>query len=193
MEENKNVSNMYQGIICANELSDNAEYQRVLRAVERGELIRLRHGVYASPESVMNTMIDVEKIIPGGVVCLYTAWMHYQLSTMVPPAFCIAVEAKRKVILPDIIPVNLYYWKKENLDFGIIEQEISGYKVRITDIERSVCDAIKYRNKIGLEVCSEVIRSYLKRNDRNLSRLTEYAKKLRVKRTLDNYLAISLE
>lgn len=30
-------------------------------------------------------------------------------------------------------------------------------------MERSVCDAIKYRNKIGLEVCSEVVRNYLKK------------------------------
>lgn len=193
MESDNNEATKYKGIICTKELADNAEYQRVLRASERGELIRIRHGVYASPASVLNTMTDVEKIIPGGVVCLYNAWMHYQLSTMVPPTFCIAVDAKRKVVLPDIIPVNLYYWKKENFEFGITEQEISGYTVRITDIERSVCDAIKYRNKIGVDVCTEVLSSYLKRKDRNLSRLTEYAIKLRVKKTLDNYLAMSLE
>jgi len=26
-------------------------------------------------------------------------------------------------------------------------------------LERSVCDAVKYRNKLGLDVCAEVIRS----------------------------------
>ena len=46
-------------------------------------------------------MIDVERIVPGGIVCLYTAWMHHQLCTTVPPAFCIAIDAKRKVALPD--------------------------------------------------------------------------------------------
>lgn len=193
MEFANNEITKYRGIISTKKMTDNAEYQRILRASERGELIRIRQGVYASPDSVLNTMTDIEKIIPGGVVCLYNAWMYYQLSTMVPPAFCIAVEAKRKVVLPDIIPVNLYYWKKEYFEFGITEQEISGYTVKITDIERSVCDAIKYRNKIGVDVCIEVLRSYLKRKDRNLSRLTEYAIKLRVKKTLDNYLAISLE
>ncbi len=30
-------------------------------------------------------------------------------------------------------------------------------------MERSVCDAVKYRNKIGLDVCAEVIRTYLKK------------------------------
>ena len=71
--------------------------------------------------------------------------------------------------------------------------EISGYHVRITDMERSVCDAVKYRNKIGMEVCSEVIRNYLKKKDRNLSRLSEYAKRLRVANILKNYMEIAIE
>lgn len=43
-----------------------------------------------------------------------------------------------------------------------MDAEISGYHVRITDMERSVCDAVKYRNKLGLDICAEVIRTYLK-------------------------------
>lgn len=52
-----------------------------------------------------------------------------------------------------------------------MDADISGYKVHITDMERSVCDAVKYRNKIGLDVCAEVIRTYLKKPNRNLARL----------------------
>jgi predicted CopG family antitoxin len=65
--------------------------------------------------------------------------------------------------------------------------------VKITDMERSVCDAVKYRNKIGLDVCSEVIRNYLKKPSRNLTRLMEYAKQLRVANVLKNYLEITIE
>lgn len=165
----------------------------MLRAKERGDLIRLRHGVYAAPEVLLNTMIDVERIIPNGVVCLYNAWTYHQLSTTVPPAFCIAIANKRKVVLPHALPIELYYWKKENLEFGIMDADISGYKVHITDMERSVCDAVKYRNKIGLDVCAEVIRTYLKKPNRNLARLQDYAKRLRVFNTLKNYLEIAIE
>lgn len=65
--------------------------------------------------------------------------------------------------------------EKENLEFGVMDVEMSSYTIRMTDMERSVCDAVKYRNKIGLEVCSEVIRNYLKKQNRNLSQLAEYA------------------
>jgi predicted transcriptional regulator of viral defense system len=181
------------GTISTTDIPLMAEYKRLLRAKERGDLIKLRQGIYAVPEALLNTMIDVERIVPKGVVCLYNAWAYHQLSTTVPPAFCIAIANKRKVEIPETLPIELYYWKKENLEFGIMEAEISGFHVRITDLERSVCDAVKYRNKLGLDVCAEVIRSYLRKPNRNLSRLQDYAKRLRVFNTLKNYVEIAIE
>lgn len=181
------------GIITTAEFSKQSDYLKIVRAKERGDLIRVRHGVYAVPDALFNTMIDVERVVPNGIVCLYNAWAYHQLSTVVPPSFCIAIEAKRKIAIPPTLPVELYYWKKENLEFGVMDAEISGYHVRITDMERSVCDAVKYRNKTGMEVCSEVIRNYLKKKNRNLSRLSEYAKRLRVANILKNYIEIAIE
>lgn len=193
MESITEIIESQGGIITTDELSGRAEYKRVLRAVERGDVVRLRQGVYGDPTAMLNTMIDVERIVPGGVVCLYNAWAYYQLSTVVPPAFCIAIEAKRKISIPDTLPVQLYYWKNEYLSIGVRNECVSGFDVRITDMERSVCDAVKYRNKIGLDVCSEVIRNYLRKPTKNLSRLMEYAKKLRVANTLKNYIEIAIE
>lgn len=181
------------GVVNIDDLAGQAEYKRVLRAVERGELVRLRQGVYAEPTALLNTMIDVERIVPGGVVCLYNAWAYHQLSMTVPPVFCVAIEAKRKVSIPATLPIQLYYWKRENLEIGVSTAKVSGHNVKITDLERSVCDAVKYRNKIGLDICSEVIRNYLKRPSKNLSRLMEYAKQLRVANVLKNYLEIAIE
>lgn len=181
------------GIIVTAELSGRAEYERLRRAERRGDVVKVRHGVYAEPTALLNTMIDVERIVPNGIVCLFTAWMHHQLCTTIPPSFCIAIDAKRKLKIPEVLPITIYYWKAENLEFGIEERDISGYRVRITDLERSVCDAVKYRNKIGLDLCSEIIRSYIRKRERNLSRLADYAKKLRIEKVMNSYLEIALE
>ena len=193
MDRITNIVSDKGGFVSKGTLSGRAQYERIRRATKRGDLIKVKRGVYAEPSQMMNTMIDIDLIVPGGVVCLYSAWSYYQLTTTTPPAYCIAIEAKRKVCTPSTIPVQLYYWKNENLDFGITRQTIAGYTVKITDIERSVCDAVKYRNKIGIDVCTEVIRNYLKRSDRNLTRLMDYAGKLRVAKTLSIYLQMGIE
>ena len=181
------------GTISTTDIPHMAEYKRLLRAKERGDLIKLRQGIYAVPEALLNTMIDVERIVPKGVVCLYNAWAYHQLSTTVPPAFCIAIANKRKVEIPETLPIELYYWKKENLEFGIMVVVIDIVIGSINDLERSVCDAVKYRNKLGLDVCAEVIRSYLRKPNRNLTLLQDYAKRLRVYNTLKNYVEIAIE
>jgi len=180
------------GMILTNRLSHRSDYLRTLKAAQDGEIVKIRHGVYARPQILFNTMIDVETIVPNGIVCLYSAWYYYQLSSAIPPSICVAIDSKRKIVLTNNVDITLYYWKKENLEFGITNDKISGYNVLITDIERSVCDAIKYRNKIGIEVCAEIVKNYLRRKDRNISRLMGYAKKLRVAKTLTTYLEIAL-
>lgn len=181
------------GIISTADMTSGAEYKRIHRAAQRGELTKLRSGVYASPEALLDTMLDIERIVPGGIVCLYNAWSYHQLTTTVPSSFCVAIERKRKVVIPSTLPVTIYYWKEENLSLGVTEAVVSGHSIRITNLERSVCDAIKYRNKIGLDICAEIVRTYLRKEERNLSLLKEYAKSLRVWSTLKIYLEIALE
>ncbi|MDO4512127.1 MAG: type IV toxin-antitoxin system AbiEi family antitoxin domain-containing protein [Bacteroidales bacterium] len=187
-----NTAEQQGGFITAREADTRGEYEQLRKAVAEGEMIRVRKGVYALPEALASNMVDVERIVPRGVLCLYSAFLHYDLSTQVPAALCVAIEAKRKVQIPEYPLIDLYYWKKEYLQLGVVKQNITGHSVLITDVERTVCDAVKYRNKIGLDVCGEVINNYLKRENRNISLLNEYAQKLRVKRILSMYLETRL-
>lgn len=176
------------GYIRAKDIDNRAMYDQLLAEVANGNVIRIRNGIYALPEEMAKTMIDVEKIVPGGVVCMYSAWAYYELTTKLPPDICIAIEKKRKVILPDYPSVALYYWSQSAFELGISEREIEGYKVRIYDLEKSVCDAVKFRNKIGVDISSEILKNYLVRSDRNLTRLSEYAKKMRVANILNGLI-----
>lgn len=168
------------------------QYLQALQKVKSGELVRVRAGVFASPEELANTMIDIARVVPKGVLCMFSAWNHYNLTTQIPSAYCIAIQRKRKIVLPTFPLIELYYWTDKLFDFGIVEANIGGYTFKITDLERSVCDAVKYRNKIGLDVSSEIFKNYLQRKNRSLAKLTEYAKLLRVEATIKKYMEVSL-
>lgn len=192
MEALINVIKRNGGFIKSNELAARKERDQLRTASHEGHILRLKNGLYAEAESLATNMIDVERIVPGGVLCLYSAFRHYNLSTIIPSSFCIAIEAKRKVRIPEYPLIDLYYWKKEYLGFGIIERTIAGHKVRITDLERTVCDAVRYRNKIGMDICGEVLNNYLVLPNRNIPLLHEYATKLRVNNILNLYLQTRL-
>lgn len=167
-------------------------YYELLARNKSGALVRIRPGVYSSPEVQAGTMIDIRKVVPDGVLCLYSAWLHYGLTTQIPTAYYVAIDKHRKVRTPDYPPITICYWSEQAYKTGIINARIEGLDVPIYDIEKSVCDALRYRNKIGIDVSSEILRNYLSRSTRNLTRLMKYAKALRVAATLKKYLEIQL-
>lgn len=193
MERVEDIVTQQGGMVRLHGKSRENAYRRIVRAERDGKLMRVRKGVYALPFAFMDAMIDVESVVPGGVVCLYNAWAFYGLTMVSPPTFCIAIDAKRKIVFTQKQLITLYYWNEQSLTLGVEEVEYSSHKVRMTNAERSVCDAVRYRNKIGEDLCLEIIRNYLKRPDRKIGLMMEYAKALRVGKILGNYLSILME
>ena len=67
-----------------------------------------------------------------------------------------------------------------------------GNRFAIFDIEKTVVDIIYYRNKAGIEETGEIVRNYIKRPDRDLNRLYEYAKKLGCEKKVRTYMEVLL-
>lgn len=180
------------GVIRSYELQEPRAYYNINKEIKSGNVIRIKNGVYMLPEELASTMIDVARIVPGGVVCLYSAWDYYGLTTQIPDGFYIAIEKHRKVVVPEIMGIILCYWQEKYCTMGVEEIEIANHKIKIFCIEKSVCDAIKFRNKIGTEVAIEILKNYLKRKERNISLLMDFAKQMRILSTMRQYLEMGL-
>jgi hypothetical protein len=88
--------------------------------------------------------------------------------------------------------IKLYYWPQTSLEFGVEEIVLEGGSIHITDPARTVCDVVKYRNKVGKDLLLEVIRNYVKRKDRNVNQIMDFAHRLRVEKIIKPYLEITL-
>ena len=67
-----------------------------------------------------------------------------------------------------------------------------GNEVLSYNPERTVCDMIRSRSKIEIQVFQDAMKQYVKRKDKNLHLLMEYAKKLHVNHLLSRYLEVLL-
>lgn len=180
------------GTIRSSELREPLAYYGIKKDIKSGNVIRIKNGVYILPEELATTMIDIERIIPGGVLCLYSSWDYYRLTTQIPNGYYVAIEKHRKVVAPEISDIILCYWEEKYCSMGVDEVVIANHNVRIFCLEKSVCDAIKFRNKIGTDVAVEILKNYLSRKDRNIMRLMDFAKNMRVSSTMEQYLAMGL-
>jgi predicted transcriptional regulator of viral defense system len=182
-----------KGYLSARDVKSRTMQYRLQKLIQEGKVMRIKRGVYCLTDELTDRqMIDTERIVPGSVLCLYSAWSHYNLTLAIPDAWYLAVEKSRKVVLPDYPLVKLVFLKEEYYRLGIETLVIEGLQVKMYDIEKCVCDAVKYRNKTGMEVTAEIMRNYLSLPGRNIDKLVGYAKQMRIYNILKMYLEVQL-
>ena len=173
-------------------LKSGINHYQINKLLDDGTIFKLKHGVYKWKNDDENEWLDITRIVPYGVLCLFTACFHYELTTFVSSEYHIAIPKKSKIVLPNYPPIKLYYWDRMRFNLGIIETTIDQTKVKIYDLEKTVCDMMRFRNKVGIDIAKEVLKNYLKRPDRNIAKLNEYARKINISSILTQFLTALL-
>lgn len=181
-----------KGYITSKELKEmkiNRFYLSELK--KEGKLEMIKRGVYKNAFYVSeNEFLEISKLVPNGVLCLETAIDYYNLSTNVSDVYQVAIPLKSKIKIPDYPPIKIMYFSDKNYSLGKVNIKINGINVKIYDLEKTVCDITRYRNKLGMSLFSEVLKEYLKRKDRDLTKLMNYAKDTNTYKILKGYLEV---
>ncbi len=151
---------------------------------------RIRHGWYRHLALSDNEWAEVGALIAGGVFCLHSAAQLHELSTFVSGSYQIAIHWKKRIRLPSYPPIKLYYWKDEQYELGQIKKEVDGVYLLVYDMEKTVCDFLKARNKLGLEAAKEVANNYVDHPDRDLNKLMRYARELGISSVARQYFEL---
>ena len=168
-------------------------YYKIGKLEENGLLRRINRSTFEnlSYKGDENDFFSAEAFVPNGVICLMSAARYYELTSFLPDSISVAIERKKKVVtLPEWPEIKIFYFDPARMDLGVTEVRDGDNTFHIFDIEKTVVDIIYYRNKIGIEETSEVLKSYLKRRDRQIDRLYAYAKRLRCEKVVRTYLEI---
>ncbi len=168
-------------------------YYKISKLEENGILKKINRSTYEnlSYKGEENDFFSAEAFVPAGVICLMSAARYYGLTNFLPDAIDVAIERKKKVsTLPDWPEIKVYYFDQGRMNIGVREMKEDENIFHIFDIEKTVVDIIYYRNKVGIEETSKILKNYLRRKDRQIDRLYEYAEKLRCEKTVRTYLEV---
>lgn len=179
------------GVLTTQELEEGGvSYYCIRKLVENKQIERIKQGVYRWLDDESDELVEVQKIVPQGIFCLFSAASLHDLSTFVPSEYHLAIPRKDKVALPDYPPIKIYYWDDNQYGLGQVKIMRENVGLRVYSLEKTVCDFIKFRNKIGLDVTKEVLKNYLALRNRNLHKLMAFAKELGISTIARQYLEI---
>lgn len=175
-------------------LAAGIHFSELKKLLAAGTISQIKRGYYRWEDMANwgSELPEITRLIPHGVFCLFTAAEYHGLSTFQSWQHHIAIERSMKIAGLDKEQIKLYYWPQTSLEFGVEEITLEGGIIHMTDAARTVCDIVKYRNKVGKDLMLEVIRNYAKRKDKNVSLILDYARRLRVEKIIKPYLEITL-
>jgi predicted transcriptional regulator of viral defense system len=154
---------------------------------------RVAQGQYILPEGMQDELLSISKRSTHIVYSHETALFLHGISDRTPFEHTITVPSNYTPSVVTKEACKIYYIKPELFDLGkTILKTPAGNEVPAYDLERTICDIIRSRNKLGTETFLAALKQYAASPKKNLNRLNDYAKQLRVANVLHQYLEVLL-
>lgn len=158
---------------------------------DQGIILPLGRGIYRladMPELENPDLTTVGLKVPKGVVCLISALSFHQLTTEIPRAVYLALPRGSEPPRLSHPPLRIFWFQGDAFLTGIQLHDLDGVQVRIYSAEKSLADCFKYRNKIGLDVALDALKSYKKQKKHNYDEVICFSRICRVERIMRPYL-----
>ncbi|MCR5603725.1 MAG: abortive phage infection protein [Lachnospiraceae bacterium] len=157
------------------------------------DLKKAAHGVYVRDEAEIDHKYILQLKYPKAVISHESAAFIHGLLSQRPAQLSVTLNTGINPARLTGSGIKVYTVKEALLDLGKSEiQDEYGRSVSIYNIERTVCDIIRSRNKLNADIMSGVLKAYVRRSDRDLVKLMLYAKSFRLRNIIREYLEILL-
>ena len=157
------------------------------------QLRRIAHGQYILPDEIEDELYAIHLRSSRIIFSHETALFLHGISDRTPFEHTITAPSGSMPSPAIRSECKVYYIKPELFELGKSTVKTPcGNSVSCYDLERTICDIVRSRNKVGTETFLSALRLYAKSPKKNLNRLDSYAKQLRVAKTLRQYLEVLL-
>jgi predicted transcriptional regulator of viral defense system len=135
------------------------------------------------------TLAEVGKAIPNGVVCLLSALRFHDLTTQAPFEVWMAIDVKAHLPRTSL-PIKFVRFSGSALSDGVETHRMDGVDIKVYCLAKTVADCFKYRHKIGLDVALEALREVIESGRCTIDDIWRYAKVCRVSNVIRPYMEV---
>ena len=176
-------------IITAKQVTDAGLHRSALRElVEKKEIYPYSRGIYIRNDAWEDTFYLLQQKYARGIFSHETALYLHGYSDRLPEWYTMTFPKgyhshslkEELVFVRHTIP--------ENYGLGVVEiPSLCGNPIRVYDLERSLCDCLR-GSYIDVQVVGDAMRRYANSENKNIHKLTCYAKQLHVLSKVMSYM-----
>lgn len=180
------------GIITTAEVTKmGIERKTLTRMVKKGLIERDKRGIYISIDSFGDEYYSLTHNSSKAIFSHFTALYFHNMCERPPLIYDITIPMHYSSNLLNNKKISIYYAKDEVLNLGKIKiQSPQGQFINAYDIERCLCDIVKIKDKVDIEMIKYAYKSYLKSPKKDLVKIMEYAKKLNCSKDVHSFIEV---
>ena len=145
---------------------------------------------------VLEEIIEMAKNNNGMVttaMIVETALFLLDLTDRTPNVYTMTFPVTYNLTKVKLANIRCVQCKNELYEIGITQvASPSGNRVNVYNAERTLCDILKPRSSVDIQIVTNSFKRYVARTDKNIPLLSEYAKQLNVENRLRSYLEVLL-
>lgn len=158
-----------------------------------GVIERVGHGIYLTPDAFEDDLYMLQARSPQLIFSHETALYLHDLTDRDPISYSVTVPTGYHNRLLTNNRLQVYSVKKEWHELGVTEAStVYGRQIRLYDVERTLCDLFRQRNKVDADLLNDSMKRYLTRKEKNIPQLLRYADLFRVSSPIRKYVEILL-
>lgn len=188
------IMKMNNGYVTSKELSNLGIHRMYLNIMkEKGMIEKVGNGIYIDSSKIEDSYFVFSLELSNVVYSHMTALYFHGLSIEAP-------NDRYDITVPNnyfnykIKEHNVFYVDKDIYGLGLTEVKTPmGNNVRVYDVERCICDIIRSKNRMDSEHVKHSIKEYVKSKDKDLIKLSNYAKEMGIKEEVMNYIEVFYE
>jgi len=165
-----------------------------LSILERnGEIERVSRGVYRATNSLEDELYAYQSAYKSSVYSHETALYLHDLTDRSPLYYSITVPSGYHSISLHNSHHKVFYVKRGLFSLGVEPMKSPhGNEIRVTGLERTICDILRSRNQIDSQLVNDALKRYVKSQKNNLDLLYQYARQFGVQKIVQTYIEILL-
>lgn len=159
--------------------------------LSQGLIEKLAYGLYMGNEYFPDPFFTIQHKSSHSIFSHETALYLHDLSDRDPLIYSVTIQSGKRNSLASENNVQTFYNNEKIITLGITEVETPyGTNVRAFDIERTLCDCIKYIDLLDRDLVLTALKRYLKSSQRNSGKLLDYATELKIRDKVFQYLEV---
>ena len=194
IEKIRDILKDQNGILLTSDLLKYGIPRIYLSVLEKsGEIQRISRGVYATAGYMIDEMAGIQARFKGTIFSHETAAYLLDLTDRTPLFYSVTVPAGYNATSLKASGVKVYFVNRELYRLGSITlKSPHGNDIKTLNLERTVCDVLRSRNQVDIQQINEVLKRYVRKKEKDLDLLYNYARQFRIQKIVREYIEVLL-